>query len=285
MNETVLLTSGAVLVCVALGWILGLVLIPRTRTRPKPGDGSADVTGIDGRLSDALSFVGVAFGILLGLLLVFAVQHFSDARSTTQQEAASAIGLFRAAGPYEPDERAKLRQDLICAMDSIAKDDFAASGDLDLDGSINTDAWLARLQHDIENVTIRTPAQSQNQYFITQELLDLNKMREIRLIDATPQIPEIIWAVIYICTIAFVMLLVLNLADNRRLAAICVVACTAVLLSVVVTMSVLDYPFTGKLGVVEPKAMTGALASIQLAFPDTDWSTCERLQAVDPAVS
>ena len=50
----------------------------------------ADKGGGGSRLTDAIAFVGGAYGIVLGLLLVFAVQHFVDTRHVSREEAITA---------------------------------------------------------------------------------------------------------------------------------------------------------------------------------------------------
>ena len=54
------------------------------------------------RITDSLAFVGGAYGILLGLLLVFAVGHFVDTRQAAREEAISAVALFNSVEPYPP---------------------------------------------------------------------------------------------------------------------------------------------------------------------------------------
>ena len=41
-----------------------------------------------------LSFVGAAYGLLLGLLVVLAVGHYTDVRHEAQREAGSLIALY-----------------------------------------------------------------------------------------------------------------------------------------------------------------------------------------------
>jgi hypothetical protein len=71
-----------------------------------------------------LGFVGPAYGILLGLLVVTAVGHHSDARHQAENEATSLVALYDALAIYPRDTRDSVRHDLICYMRSIVADDW-----------------------------------------------------------------------------------------------------------------------------------------------------------------
>ena len=47
-----------------------------------------------------LGFVGAAYGLLLGLLVVFAVGHYSDTRREAQREASSLVALWDTVDVY-----------------------------------------------------------------------------------------------------------------------------------------------------------------------------------------
>ena len=71
-----------------------------------------------------LGFVGSAYGLLLGLLVVFAVGHYSDARHRAEDEATSLVALHDTVDVYPHDIRGRLRHALICYMRSIVEDDW-----------------------------------------------------------------------------------------------------------------------------------------------------------------
>jgi hypothetical protein len=71
-----------------------------------------------------LGVVGSAYGLLLGLLVVFAVGHYSDARHRAEDEATELVALHDAVAVYPREPRESLRHDLICYMRSIIADDW-----------------------------------------------------------------------------------------------------------------------------------------------------------------
>lgn len=261
-----------VLACVGAGWAVGVLLYDRLLAKhSREGDSDAGLT-------DALAFVGGAFGIILGLLLVFAVQHFADAREASRQEASSAVALFNGANPFVQDERSLLRRDVLCYMRSVAVDDWEAARQADLTGAENTNAWAGQIQLAVEDLTINNDAQSQFYYFVTERTLALDAERALRLQYAMPEIPLAIWLVILVCTFSFITLLTVHLGPRRRLRMITVSVSTLVLLAIVMSLSSLDEPYTGTTATVTPVAMESALLTLEDSFPDEKWGPCPVLE-------
>jgi hypothetical protein len=277
MLSSLLVVEGVLLACVLAGWGLGLLLSGRVATTATR-DAAADDAGEDASdgvdLTDALGFVGAAFGIILGLLLVFAVQHFNDASTASREESMHAVAVFQAASPYPSAEKKQLRRDVSCTMRSIAADDFPAAAELDLNGADATSAWLQRVQSDIETLPQDTPAQQSTHQLIAGETIELFKARQMMLVGSQPEIPLVIWLVIYASAFAFTLLLVLHLSSRRRLAAVSVISVTVVLLVVMGVLTDLDFPFSGEGGSLKPTAVNASLASLEHSFPTADWSTC-----------
>jgi hypothetical protein len=259
----------ALLASVVLGGLLGWRLQRRlNRTEKREEDRHR------GHLGDAVGFVGGAFGIILGLLLVFAVQHFTDAQEASRQEAVRISALFQTAGGWEPAQSHDLRRDLICATRSLNTDDRMAADSLDLGGSDITSAWLGRVRADARALPINGTNQANSHFYIVENVSALDQARQLRLLLAPPNIPLIVWFVIYTLTFVFIALMVLQIGALRRLTYISVVATWIVLAVTLATMNTLDAPLSGKIGIVEPIALTSTLNLLQESFPNEDWSTC-----------
>jgi len=97
-----------------------------------PSDMFARVSSRDRPCADPLGRVrrgrrgggGAAYGLLLGLLVVFAVGHFSDVRHESQQEASSLVALHDTVSVYPPETRDPVQHDVICYMRSIVDDEW-----------------------------------------------------------------------------------------------------------------------------------------------------------------
>ena len=109
MPLTLLIYEVLLLAVIGGGWWLGAfgqALSPEV-TDPDPEAGSE-------RLSDTIGFVGGTYGILLGLLLVFAVGHSVDTRRHRATRQSPAGAPFTAVNPYPAANRDALRHDIVC---------------------------------------------------------------------------------------------------------------------------------------------------------------------------
>lgn len=274
------LAAALVIGCIAAGWAAGLVADQRLLGGRGASGRRGDRTG----LTDAVAFIGGAFGIILGLLLVFAVQHFADTRELARQEASSSVALFNAASPYPAADRQDVRRSTICYMRAIAADDWEASRSVDLTGSENVAAWSNRIQQRVDAVPLDSKVRKSTHFFLVDNSLQLDAERTIRLQLALPEIPIAIWLVIFICTFAFITLMTIHLGPRRRLRIITNLTAGTVLVAIVATLASLDEPYTGTTATVSPVAMESALLALQDAYPEEDWSPCPRLaqDTVDP---
>ena len=228
------------------------------------------------RLSDTIGFVGGAYGILLGLLLVFAVGHFVDARQVSKDEAATAAALFTAVDPYPADQRDPLRHDLQCFMASVAGDDWAAARAGNMAGAATTDAYAASVQQQIEALPQTEDVEASNHYFVTEEFLDLAKYRQLRLLYAVPEIPLAIWVVVYLSAFLFVGLTVFHLGRRRGLRRLAVGVTAVLLVAMIAALIQLDAPYKGLGTSLRPVAMTAALDRLRAAYPEPTslWDAC-----------
>ncbi len=271
MTWSLLLNEAVLLACILAGAAVGLWL--HRRVASGGADGVVDRSDM-GRLGETIGFIGGAFGILLGLLLIFSVQHFGDARNAARDEAVASSSLFKSASPFSQAERDLLRRDLVCLMRSSATDDWTSGENKDLTGSSTTNAWEARVQSDVEALSYDTDARSGYQYFIVQDSLDVSKARQARLLYTQPDIPLAIWIIIWVCTFVFIGLLAFHLGDRRWLVRMSIIAVSIVLLVTIGTLTALDEPFTGSGSSVTPVALNGALTLLQDATPGPIWDPC-----------
>lgn len=271
-----LLYELALLAVIAAGWFAGHWLFRRLRNPSAPEqEGDTQSEG----LGDTIGFVGGAFGILLGLLLVFTVGHYVDARQVSKDEAATAAALFAGVHPFPAESRDPLRHDLVCYMRSVATDDWGAARTGQLAGAADTSAYAIDVQEQIDELPADTPAQENNSYLVSEEFLDLAKLRQMRLLHSVPEVPPAIWVVLYASTFLFVGLVVFRLGSRRRVARLAVGATTVLLVASVGALIELDAPYKGVGTSLRPVAMDAALTRLQESYPApaTIWQPCERL--------
>ncbi len=278
---SLLLYELALVAVVAAGWVAGRWLLKRYRgkNRPEGTPVAGEPEAGSERLTDTIAFVGGAYGILLGLLLVFAVGHFVDARQVSKEEAATAVALFNAVDPYPASNRDPLRHDLLCYMNSAATDDWSAARAGNLSGSANTEAYASSVQKKIEALPQDKDVEASNHYFVTEEILDLAKYRQLRLLHAVPEIPPVIWVVLYVSAFLFVGLTVFHLGRRRWLTRMAVAATTLLLVAIIGALIQLDAPYVGLGTSLQPVALNSALARLRAANPEPAslWAPCKPL--------
>lgn len=279
---SLMLAEVILLAVVAAGWLAGRWLLNRYRRKSRPGShGDDEAEAGSERLTDTIAFVGGAYGILLGLLLVFAVGHFVDARQVSKDEAATAAALFAAVDPFPVTVRDTLRHDLLCYMSSAATDDWAAMRAGDLTGSENTGAYASRVQKEIAALPQDKDVEASNHYFVTEEILDLAKDRQLRLLHAVPEIPPVIWLVLYVSAFLFMGLTVFHLGQRRWLTRLAVAATTLLLMAIIGALIQLDAPYVGIGTSLRPVALDAAMERLRDANPTPAslWAPCKRLAA------
>lgn len=279
MFSPIVLIGQLVLLATVLGgWFLGKLIhrwIVKRSAREETSNGELS------RLSDTVSFVGGASGILLGLLLVFAVQHYTDAQAASRDEAVKNARLFYALGPFDQTERTEARQALICYMDSVATDDWSATAAGDITGAENTTAWSKEVRTQLDNLTVETDKITTAFQVLDEQSLGVAELRQYRLLIAQPQIPLIVWFVIYLSSFVLAALLALHLADRKYLGRISITA-TYIILSVVVTsLGVLDQPFDSAIGGMQPIAMQSTIQTLTDAYPEVLPDSCPELAESD----
>lgn len=277
MDPVVWLTMAEVLVFVFGAWAL-TVWIAKRRGGPEGSRRRYD-------MGDALGFIGGALGILLGLLLVFAVEHFAHARDIARQEALHASALYDAFGVFPADEAAEGRRTIFCTIESLRTDDWQAAIAGDATGSTATSAWLGSLQHQIATLDQGSDGQMSIHYFVNENYLDLSKGRQERLLLALPEIPATIWWVLAVSTMIFIALLALHMGPMRRVTLVSVAAAGVMLAVAGGALAHLDYPFRGRLGVLSPLALESAVVTIQEKYPSGDFSPCPATPPVQPTAT
>lgn len=290
--STLLLIIPALLLVIAIGWFVGDRLAARAEAKAlevrESGESAASVMpdgasareadGRGSRLTDAIAFVGGAYGIVLGLLLVFAVQHFVDTRQVSREEAFTAAALFSAVEPFDAEPRDQVRRDLVCYVRALATDDWAAARMTDPTGSENASAYGQLMQRGVQDLPLDTVSQENSHFYATEAVLRLVSDRQLRLLYANPEIPPIVWVVILVAAMVFTGLMAFDLYGKRTLTRVAIGATTVVLVVITTALIMLDKPFVGVGAALEPVALEGTLRQIQDAYPDPSyWQPCPRL--------
>jgi hypothetical protein len=166
------------------------VLIHRTR-KTADGDEPPDYRVV-------LGFVSSAYGLLLGLLVVFAVGHYSDSRNQAEAEATSLVALYDGLGVYPHETRVTVRHNIVCYMRSIVSDGWPSMEAGNATEDTRSLAFGDQVRAEVRNLPLDTPRESSAYGRAVGFITDASKSRQQLLFFTEPRIPTALWVVIYV---------------------------------------------------------------------------------------
>jgi NADH:ubiquinone oxidoreductase subunit 6 (subunit J) len=215
----------------------------------------------------ALTFVGASYGLLLGLLVVFAVSHVNDVRNQAQQEASSLITLSDTVSVYPPETSYPIQHNLACYMGSIVHDEWpsmAREGQLEAPRTLG---FGDRLRASLRTLPTNGPAQVTAYGRAATLIGDAGQARQRLLFLEAPEIPTALWVVIYVGAFLVFLLLAVHTYASRPAGRIWALGSVALLMTVAVAvLAMLDQPFG--IGVrVQPDQMNHAVRLLLTGQP------------------
>jgi hypothetical protein len=218
---------------------------------------------MSGQFTNIVLFVGFLFGFLLTTLQVFATNHYSEARSQAQSEPTSLTAMYDNLGVFPARVRTMGRRAVICYMWSVAERDWKAQERGDTQEAPDAVIWGDRLRNLRDTLPQDSPATQAGSQQVSTDLGDAGKARQQLLFLAQPQIPAILWAIVFVCGGLLIFLLLSDSQSQRKTIRRIVLAAVAVLVTVeVASLAVLDRPFS-PLARVQPSAMTAAIGLLE----------------------
>jgi Protein of unknown function (DUF4239) len=237
---------------IALAAVLS-VLVHQRRTSDEPANYQV-----------VLGFFGAAYGLLLGLLVVFAVGHYSDVRHEAEREASSLVALYDAVSVYPARTKEPIRHDLICYMRSIVADEWPSMERGNRTEAPRTGAFGDRVRRGTSNLPVNDERE-RTAYGRANSLIgDAGMSRQQLLFFTEPEIPNALWVVIYVGAFLLVLLLAGHYTGHPggRVAALGSV--TALLTVLVLVLVALDHPF-GEGARVHPDEMRQAIELLSVS--------------------
>ena len=104
------------------------------------------------------AFIGSAIGLLLSLVIFFALGHRTEAQSAAQAEATAFTTLFSSMAPLPGAISDPPQHAAVCAMRSIIDDEWPTMADGAVGGSPTTQTAISRLYAAIERIPRDDPA-------------------------------------------------------------------------------------------------------------------------------
>jgi hypothetical protein len=208
-----------------------------------------------GQFTNIVVFVGFLFGFLLTTLQVFATNHYSDARSEAQAEPTSLVTMYDDLGGFPSHARRRGERILICYMWSVAASDWKAQERGDTQESSDALVWGGRLR----SFRNRLPQDDPETQRVSVDVANAGNARQQLLFLARPQIPAILWVVVFVSGGLLIFLQVSDANSQRKIVwRATLIAVIVVMTLEVASLAVLDRPFS-PVARIHPSAMTDAI--------------------------
>ena len=223
----------AVAVVVAVG---GVVLVQRlvpTHRRKEHNDVAGFIYAV----------LGVAYAVLLGLMLIAVWEKWDAAEATTTDEANELAGIFYFAHALPPPEGRHIQELVRSYARVVVEEEWPAMAQ----GRSSPQAWdtLDDLRGTILRLEPPKGAQEARYEEMLAQLHDLGNARRERLLAAEQGLPPILWVVLIlggVITVGFTYLFGL---ENTLVHLIMVGSLALVISMSLFTVAALDYPFQG----------------------------------------
>ena len=216
-----------------------------------------------GEFSDAVLLTAFVFGLLLGLLQVFVTNHYSDARSQAQTEATALTAMYDDLSAFPPQVRTPARLDLVCYMQSVAQQDWTAQERGDAREAADTVVRNDRLRGLRDTLPQDSPATMAAAQRVAMDVGDAGAARQQLLFLAQPQIPTVLWALVFVSAAVLMYLIVSEFKSRRKIIARAVLISVIVLLTVEIgSLVALDHPFS-PVARIRPDAITRSITLLE----------------------
>jgi len=218
-------------------------------------------------------FIGAAFGVVVGLMVFFASQHYTAVNTAAQEEATQLATIDAVSGAFPARAGSLLRRDLYCYVTDVIHDEWPAMGGGDDRGSPKVDARLAALYSEL--LRVGRPNVPEPVYWYSSAVtagITAGQDRGHRLLlGARAQIPDALWTLIYVGAALMVVFAVFFHLEGRRQLVWMTVAVIIMLTALTGVLAALDHPTARPFG-IGPHAMRVLQARLGegLGFPLTD---------------
>ena len=195
--------------------------------------------------------VGIAYAVLMGLVVVASWEQFEAARGTVEDEANELAEVFWL-GHRLPEPDGRRLQEL---ARSYARVVVVEEWPLMARGESSPRAWalIDEIRLTVQNMDPDTEAEQVLYDQSLDRVHDLGDARRNRLVEAREGIPSILWAVLVVGAMVTVGFTYLFGLDSNTTHTLMVAALALVIGLVLFTIGSLEYPFSGSVR-LEPEA-------------------------------
>jgi hypothetical protein len=202
------------------------------------------------------SIVGTIYAIFLAFLVVVAWDNLGEAEKSVEQEGATVLSLYRDAGGFAEPERSAVRKEIREYAQIVVDEEWDQMA-----RGVPSEAAHEALD-EVWTIFLRYEPRTSREVAVYQEALarlnELGKQRKLRVLSSEAAIPSVFWFLLIfgaVVTLGFTLFMGMS---NLRVQMLMVGVLTAIIMSALFLIVVLDRPFTGDVR-AEPDAFLDAL--------------------------
>jgi Protein of unknown function (DUF4239) len=252
-----LFTLAGIMVGVAAACV-GLLWLAR---RSPSNERFASQLGEHGR---AFDFLGVAFAILLGFVVLQTFESYNDAKAGSEQEATAVLELSRTAAAFSAEEHERLEGLVVCYARAVIHRGWPAMRD-EMHGSPVVGEWTRRWRDAAIQLNIESSIHRDSFRQLLEEQDRRIEGRRLRLAEAVREVPPPLWFVLILGAVLTIGWIVLG--ANRRgsflVQASAVASVAAMASAALLVVWFLDHPFADESGSIKPLEMEEVLELIE----------------------
>jgi hypothetical protein len=209
--------------------------------------------------SGAFTVTGTIFAVLVGFVFLLAFGSYSNARTSSQEEALATLSLFHVAERFPDDQRDELQSDVVCYARAVAGIEWTTMANGGTSSLV--DFWERKTSGDLDQHVPQGMVEGDAAQNWFTESDAMRQARQGRIAEAPRFVPGTIWFLLLLAGAA-VAGFTLLFADRRerRFSQVAVVisVTTAVAVSLLI-VNFLDRPYGDHEGAIKATAMRASL--------------------------
>jgi len=261
--------------------VLGSVALGTALHRHFDRRATDDARLLDTGVGSLLAYVAGSVAFLIGLMLAFAVEQYTEASDTVREQALAVAAAFDDTWELPETSVEPVRRDIICLTRSLIEDSFTTDGgSLALTTHPNTQAWWRAT---IATFTVESAAhpEAMGEFeAVFDSLEELSQLEQQRLLRSFNELPGVVWFVIYLCMAALVTLQSFSLRRQPVLHTTSVVFTWLVTAGLLGALVAFAEPFSTFGAAVSSAPLEAVLERLQADFPGAVWLPCLGIDGV-----
>lgn len=252
------------LLIVALSAIVAAAIMLLVRRRAPDGGYFND----SDRAAGVFGVLGTGFAIILGLVILMGFEIYGTANEAARHEAVATHAMFNDEHVFAPADQQTISGDLVCYARAVIYKEWPSMEESNSPSPV-VDGWATKLDTAVKDIKIDGPKQQMNYAAMLETAGAREDARQTRLMEAENVLPNLFWIVLFTGAIAVIVFMFFwaDSGERKRVQVLMVGGVTALIVSSLLLVSLLDSPIGQRTGKIHPTEMTHTLEMMEAQLP------------------